>query len=201
MRRTLLGAALAAASCTSRLDPTDLDRFDALAAQLEQTAMRAAAASQQAAGAAARSSAALRRIEMARPIELTYRFGVGAKSEFDSRSATLTWDMVQGAPERRHLTVTHAELQRVLAAADAARFFDVSRALRAWEECQPPSPCRMTLVAITTAARHASIALGCATCPMPEAITAVMAVEPVIEEILAAKPEYRTLPTPRSAYR
>jgi hypothetical protein len=204
MRRALLCAGLALASCTSRLDPTDIDRFEAIAWRGEQSAARAEQAAQQAAGAAARSEAALQRIEMSGPIEVSTRFGTHGRCEFDSRSATLTWDMVQGEPERRHLKLTRRELERILAAAHAAGFFDVTTARRpADDECMSPMPCTMTALTITTVARQATLGVGCQyqDCPMPETVTALDAVDQVLVEILATRPAYRLRPTPRSYYR
>jgi hypothetical protein len=200
----ILGAALAAVSCTTRLDPTDVDRFEAVAWRAEQSAVRADQAAQQAAASAARSESALRRIEMSGPIEIGTRFGTHGKCEYDSRSATLTWDMVRGEPERRHLKLTRRELERILAAAHAAGFFDVTTARRpAEDDCMSPMPCTMTTLTITTAARQATLGVGCQyqDCPMPETVTALDAVDQILVEILSTRPAYRDRPTPRGYYR
>jgi hypothetical protein len=202
--RTLVWVALTTASCTTRLDPTDIDRFEAIAWRGEQNAVRAESASQQAADAAERSESALRRIEMSGPIEVSTRFDTGGGCEFDIRRATLTWDMVQGEPERRHLQLTRGELERILAAAHAANFFDVTTARRPVDDqCMTTTPCKMTALTITTVARHATLVFGCQyqDCPMPETVTALDAVNEVLVEILATRPAYRLRPTPRSYYR
>ncbi|MDX2166640.1 MAG: hypothetical protein SF182_06235 [Deltaproteobacteria bacterium] len=199
----LLWVGLASVSCTARIDPPDLDRFDAAAWRVEQNATRAEAAAQQATGAARRSELALQRIEMSAAIEVSYRFDIGGECGYDSRSATLTWDMVQGEPERRHLRLTRAELERILAAAHAVNFFDVTTARRSADaQCMSATPCKMSALTITTVARQATLGVGCQyDCPMPATAAALNAVDQVLIEILSTRPAYRMRPTPRSSYR